>query len=159
MCKGIFSALILVVLVTLFIADATTAHRLYVDVTELKTQVEIEIEAYYGDGKPAGNADITVYKPNDEVILTGKTDDNGRFKFKINDTRGFENLTIVVEQIGHKAETKINIVDGSVVKARGSDEISIYAGIIAGFGYLLGLAGFASLYIARKHERRRIREK
>ncbi len=159
MCKRIFPALILVLLITLFIGNVAKAHRLYVDVADAKMQVEIEIEAYYGDGKPARNADVTVYKPNDEVILTDKTDDNGRFKFKLNDTIGFENLTIVVEQVGHKAETKINIIGGSVADAQEGDEMPIYVSVIAGFGYLLGLAGFTSLYIARKHERGGIREK
>lgn len=160
MCKRILPALILVLLITPIIAGAATAHRLYVDVAEAKTQVEIEIEAYYGDGKPARNADVIVYEPNEDVILTGKTDDNGRFKFILNDTTGFENLTIVVEHIGHRAETKIDVTGGKfVVDMRESDDMPLYVSVIAGLGYLLGLAGFASLYIARKHERRGMREK
>ena len=68
-------------LLIISVAGVVSAHRMYVDVTSQT----IEIEAYYGDGKPVRNADVTVYKSNDEVYLTGKTDDNGKFSFEVKD--------------------------------------------------------------------------
>jgi nickel transport protein len=160
MCKRIYTALVLVVFITLLTADAAAGHRLYIDVTEVRTQVEIEIEVYYGDGKPARNSDVTVYNPDDEVILTGKTDDDGMFKFILNDTMGLENITVVVEQVGHRAEAEIDIIGGDFsADTRVGDGMPIYANIIAGFGYLLGIAGFAALYQARKHKRGGMQEK
>jgi nickel transport protein len=134
----IYSVLVMLLIVS--IAGIVSAHRIYVDVTSQT----IEIEAYYGDGKPARNADVTVYKSNDEVYLTGKTDDDGKFSFEVKDV-DTEHLRIEVEQIGHKAEVNI----GSGFNSDGG-EIPLYQRVIAGLGYLLGLAGLSSLYVAWK---------
>lgn len=134
----IYSVLVMLIIVS--IAGIVSAHRIYVDVT----QQTIEIEAYYGDGKPVKNADVTVYKSNDEVYLTGKTDDDGKFSFEVKDV-DTEYLRIEVEQIGHKAEVNI----GSGFNSDG-EEMPLYLRVIAGLGYLLGLAGLSSLYVAWK---------
>lgn len=133
-----FICLVLTMLLFVSIAGITSAHRIYVDVTSQT----IEIEAYYGDGKPVKNADVTVYKTNDEVYLTGKTDDDGRFSFEVKDVDS-EYLRIEVEQIGHKAEVNI----GTGFKSDG-EEMPLYLRVIAGFGYLLGLAGISCLFVA-----------
>ncbi len=135
---------VLAIFLIVFGAGTVSAHRIYVDVN---SQI-IEIEAYYGDGKPAQNADVTVYKSNGEVYLTNKTDENGKFKFDVKDVDS-DYLTIEVEQLGHKSDVKI----GTGVESDSSDEMPLYIRVIAGFGYLMGMAGIACLYLAWKRNK------
>ncbi|MCJ2557032.1 MAG: hypothetical protein LN415_08025 [Candidatus Thermoplasmatota archaeon] len=129
-------ASILTVLLVASVAGTVSAHRIYVDVTSQ----EVEIEAYYGDGTPVRNGDVTVYLPNGDVYLTNKTDDDGRFTFEVKNV-DVEYLVIEVEQTGHKAEVTLGTGVGS-----SDDEVPSYQAAIAGLGYLLGLAGIASFY-------------
>lgn len=122
------------------VTGIVSAHRMNIDVTKQT----IEIEAYYGDGKPVKNGDIRVYKANDEIYLTGKTDDNGKFSFEVKDIDS-EYLIIEVKQTGHKAELKI----GTGVSSSG-EEMELYQRIFAGIGYLVGMAGIVSFYLSRK---------
>lgn len=124
------------VLLVASVAGTVSAHRIYVDVTSQ----DVEIEAYYGDGTPVRNADVTVYLPNGDVYVTNKTDDDGRFTFEVKSVDA-EYLVIEVEQTGHKAE----VILGTGVGSSG-DEVPPYQAAIAGLGYLLGLAGIATLY-------------
>jgi nickel transport protein len=139
-----FICLVLAMLFIVSISGIASAHRIYVDVTSQT----IEIEAYYGDGKPVRNADVTVYKSNDEVYLTGRTDDDGKFSFEVKDV-GTDYLRIEVEQIGHKAEVNI----GTGVES-GGEEMPLYLRVIAGLGYLIGLAGLTSLYLSWKRNKK-----
>ena len=145
--------LLLIVYVLTGIANIATAHRVYID-TNIQTfeVMEIEIEAYYGDGKAVKNGEVRVLRASGDVYLTGTTDSEGKFSFFINSTIGNETITIEVQQSGHKATYEIE-VSGNVEKISlkgGESEGSIptYQGVIAGFGYLLGLAGIASLVSA-----------
>ena len=144
-CSVYMGFLVLIMLINVACIGTVDAHRIYVDVN---SQI-IEIEAYYGDGKPAQNADITVYKANGEVYLVNKTDEDGKFRFEVKDV-DTEYLTIVVEQLGHKSEVKV----GTGVEGDSGEEMPLYLRVIAGFGYLLGLAGIACLYIAWKRNKR-----
>ena len=122
------------------LAGNSSAHRMNIDVTKQT----IEIEAYYGDGKPVKNGDIIVYKANGEIYLQGKTDDNGKFSFEVKDTDS-EYLIIEVKQTGHKATIKI----GTGVSSSG-EEMELYQRIFAGIGYLVGMAGIVSFYLSIK---------
>ncbi len=126
----------MIVLLVANVAGTVSAHRINVDVTSQ----EVEIEAYYGDGTPVRNADVTVYLPNGDVYLTNKTDDDGRFSFEVKNVDA-EYLVIEVEQTGHKAEVTLGTAAGST-----AEEVPPYQAAIAGLGYLLGLAGIATLY-------------
>lgn len=127
---------ITVIMLIVCIAGTASAHRIYVDVTSQ----EVEIEAYYGDGTPVRNGDVTVYKPNGDVYLVNKTDNDGRFSFEIANVDA-EYLVIEVEQTGHRAEVTLGTGVGD-----SAEELPSYQAAIAGLGYLLGLAGIASLY-------------
>ena len=148
---------IIIVLFTLFsilgLSGVTSAHRMQLD-AEVKTYevMEVEIEAYYGDGKAVKNADVEVLRASGNTLVVGKTDNEGKFSFQINSTIGNETLTIEVEQSGHKASYEIEVsgkMDKVILKG-GSEEgsKSPYQGIISGFGYLLGLVGLVSLFSA-----------
>ena len=140
--KRIFGAVCIILLFFVVGSMSVSAHRIYLDVV----QQTITVEAYYGDGKAAKNADITVYTSDGEVYLNGTTDENGRFSFDIMEGVDSENLTVEVEQVGHK--DSVTIGSGSVAGETG--EAFLPFQIVAGLGYLLGLAGITSLYITWK---------
>lgn len=141
------TVLLISVLLVLCLAVApqlVSAHRIYVDVTSQT----IVIEAYYGDGRPVKNGDVTVTRENGDVYLTGKTDGNGTFSFEIKDL-GDETLAIEVEQTGHLSEVTIGPGGGS------EEDLPLPHKAIAGIGYLVGIAGIAGLLISwrMKHAR------
>lgn len=135
------------------LSGIVSAHRMQVD-AEVKTYevMEVEIEAYYGDGKAVKAGDVTVLRASGDTFVTGKTNDEGKFSFQINSTVGNETLTIEVKQTGHKAIYEIEVsgkMDKIILKGSGEEgSMPTYQGIVAGFGYLLGLAGLVSLFIA-----------
>jgi nickel transport protein len=154
--KHIFKKTIIIlfaIMVVICISNIVTAHRLHMDVEAQSYEVmEIVIEAYYGDGKAVKNGDVTVYRESGDVYISGNTNSEGKFYFSINSTIGNETMTIEVEQSGHKTTYDIE-VSGNLEKitlkgGENAGSIPTYQGAIAGFGYLLGLAGIASLIIA-----------
>jgi len=148
-CKkmvGIFAVLIVLSCLNIGVASA---HRLHV----VHTLSEIEIEAYFGGGAPVQDAEVTVYDKGGKLYLEGTTDEEGKFPFppKI----GMEEYKVVVNAThmpGHKGKTTINL---SQVSADGAGtEMQLYTRIIAGFGYLIGIAGAAMAYMGWKQKKR-----
>ena len=58
---------------------------------------------------------------------------------------------ISAEHSGHK---KTVLLEGSEVESGGGLEMPLYTRIIAGFGYLVGIAGIALIIMSRKARRR-----
>ena len=133
---------LLLVLSCVSISDVS-AHRLIID----REIGEIGIKAYFEGGSPCRDANVKVYDNEGNLYLEGVTDDKGKFGFppKI----GMEEYTVAVDAVhapGHKAETVINM---SQEGAGGTGtEMPLYTRIIAGFGYLVGLAGAAMVYMS-----------
>lgn len=142
------ATILLSLLIISISSGQASAHSINVDVTSQT----IEIEAYYGDGKELKNANVTVYKSNGEIFTTGKTDDNGKFRFDVNDVDS-DYLTIEVVQLGHRDEVVVKL--GASAKSDSETEFPLYQRALAGLGYLLGLAGLASLYLARRINRQK----
>ncbi|RCV63716.1 nickel transport protein [Methanophagales archaeon] len=119
------------------------------------TLSELEIEAYFGGGAPVRDAEVTVYDKAGNLYLEGETDEEGKFRFppKI----GMDEYKVVVNAThmpGHRGETTINL-GHDVAEASGTGaEMPLYTNIIAGFGYLIGIAGFAMAYMYRKQKKR-----
>ena len=129
---------IAVVLLLLLIAPVT-AHRMYADYRIS----EVEVYAWYGGGAKVVNGDVKVFRSDGSLYVEGKTDENGTFRFK---PEIGESYRVVVESAGHRAECEVNLSSAHVV----IKEEPLYLKAISGFGYLLGLAGIASLYVARR---------
>ena len=140
--KKILKIICLTLLLLTTASVSVSAHRIYLDVV----QQTITVEAYFGDGKAAKNAEITVYTSDGGIYLTGTTDEDGRFSFDITEDVDSENMTVEVEQVGHKDSVTI----GSGSAACAADDAFLPFQVIAGLGYLLGLAGIASLYSSWK---------
>ncbi len=126
--------------------SAVSAHRVYV-----KGEIgEIGVKAWFGGGEPMRDADVNVYaikEGKEELYREGNTDENGKFSFapKI----GVEEYKVVVESPGgHRGETVVNLTQAAS-HGEGT-ELPLYMRAIAGFGYLIGLAGAALAYTGWK---------
>ena len=130
-----------------------SAHRLLID-HEIG---EIGIKAYFEGGSPCRDANVKVYDNEGNLYLEGVTDDEGKFGFppKI----GMKEYTVVVDAVhmpGHKAETVINLSQEAAGAGAGGmgTEMPLYTRAIAGFGYLIGLAGAALAYMGWKQKKK-----
>ena len=139
----IIGLLTLVLILCTALCLPASAHRVYV-----REQVkEMQIKAWYGGGAPMAYADVTIYANStngEEPYLEGKTDETGMYYFppKI----GVSQYRVVVEATGHRAEGEFDLMGGSQEAA----ELPLFARMLAGFGYLIGLAGIGMLFAARK---------
>ena len=152
--KTIKILLVLALLLILCMASTASAHRVIV-----QGQVsEIQIKAYYGGGgaDPMVDADVEIYAIRDgqeELYKTGKTDDAGMYYFQ--PLIGVSEYWAVVEATGHSGGEWVNLTEGAGLteaeQAEAEKEGALpVTGIIAGFGYLLGIVGIAMLLKARK---------
>jgi len=131
-----------------------SAHRLLID-HEIR---EIGIKAYFEGGSPCRDANVKVYDNEGNLYLEGVTDDKGKFGFppKI----GMEEYTVAVDAVhmpGHKAKTVINLSQaaaGAGAGSAGGTEMPLYTRVIAGFGYIIGLAGAAMVYMSWRRKKK-----
>jgi nickel transport protein len=120
---------------------------------------EIAVKAYYGGGgmDPMAYADVEVYAirdgQEDELYLTGEADEDGMYYFapKI----GISEYNVVVSSLGHKGNETVNLSEGAGLAEAEQDEAEDgtklpLRDVIAGFGYLTGIAGIAMILAARK---------
>lgn len=79
------------------------AHRMLMDYTVEKD--EILVEVFFPDGKPAVNVDVDIETSSGNVVLSGKTDAEGAYRFR---PERYEALVIVAEgSLGHRSKTRI----------------------------------------------------
>ncbi len=146
--------LLALILILCMAAMPTSAHRVIV-----QGQVsEIQIRAYFGGGSadPMAYADVEIYAVRggqEELYKTGKTNDTGMYYFQ--PLIGVSEYRAVVEATGHRGEEWVNLTEGAGITEAEQEEAEDEAGlpltgIIAGFGYLTGLAGIAMFLTARK---------
>ena len=150
--KRVFVMLALLVVLSCVSISEVSAHRLLID-HEIG---EIGIKAYFEGGSPCRDANVKVYDNESNLYIEGVTDDKGTFGFP--PKAGMEEYLVTVDAVhmpGHKAKTVINL--GQVAAGAGADagsaggtEMPLYMRIIAGLGYLLGLAGAAMGYMGWK---------
>ena len=145
--KRVFAIFAVLLVLSCLSISAVSAHRLHI----VHKISEIEIESYFGGGSPCRDANVTVYDNEGNLYLEGNTDEDGKFRFppKI----GMKEYTVVVDAVhmpGHKAETVINLSQGAASAGTGGmgTEMPLYTRVIAGFGYLIGLAGAAMVYMS-----------
>ena len=147
-CKKMACIFAVLIMLSCLSISVVSAHRLHV----VPTLSEIEIEAYFGGGAPVQDAEVTVYDKGGNLYLEGVTDEEGKFRFppKI----GMDEYKVVVNAThmpGHRGETTINL---SQEGAGGmGTEMPLYSRIIAGLGYLIGIAGFAMAYMCWKQKK------
>lgn len=142
---GLLALLVLLCAATM---PAVPAHRAFVGEV---VDNEVRLKAWYEGGDPINEAPVKVYAADDGkdvLYLEGITDEDGFYSFE--PEPGVTAYKVVVEQMGHRA--KMNIDLGSSDQPQEA-ELPLYARIVAGFGYLLGLAGAGMLYASRKGQK------
>jgi len=110
------STLVKAVLVTLFVllnCPTSQAHKIRIFAWEESGTIKTETK--FGSGRSGINAVVTVTnRENNEVLLSGKTDDKGAFSFPIPETAKANryNLNIVVNSgDGHKGSWFLDAAD------------------------------------------------
>jgi len=136
------TALILLFFVLLLACGVSDAHRMMMG---YKVN-ELQVTALYDDGTPAQGVEIQVQKDG-EPITVGVTDENGSIIFKPEGDLG--KLTFITSSAGHRSELALDLA-----QKRQTEETSLHMRILAGLGYLLGIAGLAMIYVSRKGNRR-----
>ena len=129
----------------LFSPASASPHRMFVAYKVGR----IDIDVYFEDGTPARNAYVEVYQPDGTLYLEAKADDEGKLSFEPPEVIKGE-WQVVAESVGHRAETTMNLEAGGE-----TGEVPLYTRVIAGLGYLAGLAGAAVGYIGWRTQRRR----
>ena len=153
--KAIFIIFALLLVLSCLSISVVSAHRMHV----VHKISEIEIEAYFGGGSPCRDAEVMIYDNGGNLYMNGVTDEEGKFGFlpKI----GMDEYRVVVNAThmpGHRGETTINLGQ-DVAEAGGTGaELPLYSRIIAGFGYLIGIAGAAMAYMGWKQKKKYERE-
>ncbi|MDD2439619.1 MAG: hypothetical protein PHD41_05335 [Methanosarcinaceae archaeon] len=146
---------LLLILSTAFIPLASAHKALVGYFAGVQAGEEMQIKAWYEGGGPMANAEVTV------SLITG-VDENGKDILKPfyegqTDEAGFCTIAtdrketqykIVVEQDGHRARGKVDLeAQGTITQ---ESELPLPTRVVAGFGYLIGLAGLGMLLSARK---------
>ena len=137
--------LVLVSIVLLLLMPCVSAHRVYVQ-EQIK---EVEIKAWFGGGDPMANADVSIYTIKDgkeELYIEDRADSDGLYYFA--PRPGVSEYRVVVSESGHKSEKTFNLAGGSVTETEA--QLPLSASIIAGFGYIIGIAGMALYFSSRK---------
>jgi nickel transport protein len=146
--KAIFIIFALLMVLSSLSISVVSAHRMHV----VHKISELELEAYFGGGAPCRDAEVTIYDNEGNLYMEGVTDDEGKFGFppKI----GMDEYMVVVNAThmpGHRGETTINLSAGA---GETGAELPLYSRIIAGFGYLIGIAGAAMAYMGWKQKKK-----
>ena len=145
--ERVFGMLALLVVLSCAGISEVSAHRFIIE----QEIGEIGIKAYFEGGGPCQDGNVKVYDNESNLYLEGVTDDKGYFGFP--PMSGIEEYTVTVDAVhmpGHKGEIVINLSQTAVGAGAGSaggTELPLYTRIIAGFGYLIGLAGVLMLYV------------
>jgi len=140
-----FGILTLLLIICLALTPAASAHRVHV-----MGQVDnIKVKAWYGGGDPMADAEVEIYTIRDgeeELYLTGSTDEEGLFFFT--PQLGVSEYKVVASAGGgHRGEEIINLESGVAPE---EDELPLFIRVFAGFGYLTGLAGVGMIISSRK---------
>jgi len=148
----LFASLMVLLLVSALIAPVS-AHRAYVGAFLTGDQYdEVLVRAWYEGGSPMAHAEITIYAIRDgteEIYIQDTADEQGFYAFDP-EWRVTE-YKIIAEHTGHRATMTLDLKTG--MTAGSGTELPLAARVIAGFGYLTGLAGIAMIYSARKMQK------
>ena len=129
----------------LLLATASYAHR--VNVFAWVEDGVVWTEGTLGGGKKAKNSNLSVLDAaTDEVIITGRTDQDGMFSFPVPAEGGKAGLRIVLEAgPGHRAEWLLEAKE--MEKAQGNGPMSVSGPgliqVVVGLAVIFGLAAVA----------------
>lgn len=97
MMKSILIGLVLLI----FLSSTVLAHK--VNLFAYAEDGMVHTESYFSDGKKVMNSTVEVFDAeNNKLLLTGKTDNNGEFSFKIPQATALR--IVLTASMGHKNE-------------------------------------------------------
>ena len=147
--KGMACFAVLLMAVLIFAAPAA-AHGVYMSFES--TATDVTIKAWYQGGDPMANCDAEITIGN-EVYMTGKTNAEGYYTFPIKS--GVTTYTAKVIEGEHAIAKKIEISSSGGGSSSGGNPIfgegPTLFNIIAGFGYIIGIAGIIMYIQSRKN--------
>ncbi|APH39898.1 hypothetical protein BHR79_05400 [Methanohalophilus halophilus] len=146
-----------VLVLSLILMPVASAHSVFMDVIE-KSESNIKVKAYYGGGDPMKDAEINVYiigENGESLYIEQATSDaNGFYSFIPEE--GEDMYKVVASDFGHRAEKEIDISSKSSTHSSSgtSSNLPLSASIVAGFGYLAGIAGVGMMISARRMKKK-----
>ncbi|SJZ35946.1 hypothetical protein [Selenihalanaerobacter shriftii] len=118
---NLFSLILMVVIMITLIAMPVYAHR--VVAYAYISGDSIVVEAAFGNGAPINEGLVEVYGPKGKLLLEGKTDAKGVYKFKIPQK---SDLKIVVgSKMGHQAQYSIKKEELPEIDVQNSTETEL----------------------------------
>jgi nickel transport protein len=73
---------------------------------------KVTVFSYFNDGAPVKGGKVEVYdKKTGKLLLTGKTDENGEFSFKLESPKSIK--VVVTGELGHKAVSELDLSSGT----------------------------------------------
>lgn len=115
MMKSILIGLVLLI----FLSSAALAHK--VNLFAYAEDGMVYTESYFSDGKKVMNSTVEVFDvKKNKLLLTGKTDKNGEFSFKIPQATGLR--IVLTASMGHKNDYLLS--EDEVRDALGTGEAS-----------------------------------
>ncbi|AEH61772.1 hypothetical protein Mzhil_1937 [Methanosalsum zhilinae DSM 4017] len=147
--KKLLIPLVLLCILSIFFTAPVSAHAVHMDVTQ---KVEIEVKGYFSEAERMSFGNIAIYTidedGSEELYIEDKLNEQGIYTFE--PVEGYEEYRIkIYDDWGHQEEATIN-VEGGAGQLHSSGGFDTVTRIIAGLGYMLGLAGFGMLLSARK---------
>jgi nickel transport protein len=136
----------IVLLLVIFFTYSVSAHDMNIDIVGRS----VTVKATYSDGKPVSTAEIIVYYSDGTIYQSGTTDEKGEYQFEVKETSTTEEFIVEVQQTGHKS---LITIDFHSIKKEDEDFFVGFK-IIAGVGYLVGIAGVISYYNSWKMKKK-----
>ncbi|WP_456433904.1 hypothetical protein [Thermosulfuriphilus sp.] len=99
-------SLLLLVLTIPFLPSPAWGHR--INVFAYSEGEKVVVEVYFNDGTPAKGSLIKIYETgSDKVLVSGRTDREGRFVF--NAPRKKDLMIVAIAELGHRAEYHLSL--------------------------------------------------
>lgn len=137
-----FFTIAILLILCMSLTPTASAHRCFV---EQFGGDEIIVKAFYEGDAPMGLAEYQILNADtEELLYEGETDEDGFLSFT--PVEGVTQYHVVVDQFGHKGDAIVSATGGNNEPA----ELPLFMRIFTGFGYLMGLAGIAMVYTAKK---------
>lgn len=138
----------LIPLIVLILPTVARAHRLDAEYRVLPNQ-HVRVECWFETGDSAKGASVQVFRPNGQLLVEGKLDDNGQFVF---DPCSVEGLKVVINASGghrkellispHRLNPAASPDEGEVPPGADRSSPVTFKDIVVGVGFLLAAAAF-----------------
>ena len=138
------------------------AHRMLIDC--MAEDGTVLVDVFFPDGKPGRNVKVEVYRSDEALYLSGETDAEGRFSFDAEDETYFK--VVAIGKLGHRAEQELSLKEAVPKPPEESEEAALtgsearrreqipFRDLLAGFGYIFGVAGILMYLKARSDLKR-----